>query len=64
MRGYNVSPETITLNVRPLRRFSRTEKVDLAEEEIALLSSADRGGVTLPVAGHRIVGVKFSGPLT
>ncbi len=64
MRGYNVSPETITLNVRPLRRFSRTEKVDLAEEEIALLSSADRGGVTLPVAGHKIVGVKFSGPLT
>jgi alpha-mannosidase len=60
VRGYNISSETIRFRLKPLRRFAHAAQVNLAEEEISLLSSDDDGNVAISVAGHEIVSVLFS----
>ena len=60
VRGYNISPEPIQVNLKPLRHFTHAARVNLAEEEITPLEMASDGSVVIPVAGHQIASVKFS----
>jgi alpha-mannosidase len=60
VRGYNTSPGPITVRVQPLRRFARAAQVNLAEDQMAALSVAGDGSVTVPAGGHEIVSVVFS----
>jgi mannosylglycerate hydrolase len=60
VRGYNISSETIQFSLKPLRRFSHAAQVNLAEEEISPLPTADDGSVAIFAAGHKIVSVMFS----
>jgi len=59
VRGYNISSETIQLNLKPLRPFANAVLVNLAEEEIAPLPMADDGSIQTSVSGHRIASVMF-----
>ncbi|MFH2038949.1 MAG: glycosyl hydrolase-related protein, partial [Chloroflexota bacterium] len=59
VRGYNLSDQTIQLNLRPMRRFTDTRQVNLAEEEIAAMDMGDDGGISLPVSGHEVVSIGF-----
>lgn len=60
VRGYNISPETIQINLKPFRRFSHAVQVNLAEEEIAPLDMDIDGSIKTLVNGHQIVNVMFS----
>jgi alpha-mannosidase len=60
VRGHNSSSDPITLRVQPLRRFAHAAQVTLAEEEVAALTVARDGSVTVEVRGHEIVTVRFS----
>jgi mannosylglycerate hydrolase len=60
VRGYNISSETIQLNLKPMRRFGQAARVNLAEEEISPLKMEGDGNIEIPVAGHEIVSVMFS----
>jgi mannosylglycerate hydrolase len=60
VRGYNISSETIRFHLKPLRRFAHAALVNLAEEEISPLPTADDGSVAISAAGHKIVSVMFS----
>ena len=59
VRGYNISPECIQLNLKPLRRFQHARQINLAEEEIETLAVGDDGCVELSVSGHQIVSILF-----
>lgn len=60
VRGYNISSETIQVDLKPLRIFSTARCIDLKEETITALKIKDDGSVSVPVAGHQIVGILFS----
>ena len=60
VRGYNISPETIQLNLKPLGKFPYVMKINLAEEPIAPLRVDDDGGISISVSGHEIVSIMFS----
>jgi alpha-mannosidase len=60
VRGHNSSSEPITLRVQPLRRFAHAAQVTLAEDEVAALTVARDGSVSVGVGGHEIVTVRFS----
>jgi len=60
VRGYNISPETIQLNLRPMRQFTNSMQVNLAEEEITALSPGEDGSIMISVSGHEIVSIMFS----
>jgi alpha-mannosidase len=60
VRGYNITSETIQLNLRPLRQFPYATQVNLAEEEISALNIEDDGSITIPLSGHEILSVRFS----
>ena len=59
VRGYNNSPESIKVHLKPLRRYKQASRINLAEEEITPLSVKEDGGVEIPVSGHEIVSVLF-----
>ena len=60
VRGYNISPETIQLNLMPMRQFTNSMQVNLAEEEITALSAGEDGSIMISVSGHEIVSIMFS----
>ncbi len=60
VRGYNISPENIQLNLKPMRRFERAKQVNLAEEEISPLEINSDGNIKIAIAGHEIVTVLFT----
>jgi len=60
VRGYNISPELIQLNLKPLRQFTNASLVNLAEEEISALHIGDDGSIMISVSGHEIVSIMFS----
>jgi alpha-mannosidase len=60
VRGYNISSETILFHLKPLVRFAQAALVNLAEEEISPLPTADDGSVVISAVGHKIVSVMFS----
>jgi len=60
VRGYNISPESIQLNLKPMRRFGHAKHVNLAEEEISPLAMDGNGTVEIPVTGYEIVSVLFT----
>ena len=60
VRGYNISSETLQLNLRPLRQFLRARQINLAEEEIADLNIGKDGSITALVIGHQVVSILFS----
>jgi len=60
VRGYNISPETIQLNLRPMRQFTNATQVNLAEEEITALSAGEDGSIMISVSGHEVVSIMFS----
>ena len=59
VRGYNISSETIQLNLEPLCQFANVEQVNLAEEKITTLKAEGDGSISLPVSGHEIVSIMF-----
>jgi len=59
VRGYNLSDQTIQLNLKPLRRFTDARQVNLAEEEIAVLEIGEDGGISMPVSGHEVASILF-----
>ena len=60
MRGYNISPESIQLNLKPIRRFGRATQVNLAEEDLTPLEMDNDGTVRIQVGGHQIASILFS----
>jgi len=60
VRGYNISPETIQLNLKPLWKFPYVMQINLAEDPIAPLRVGDDGGISISVSGHEIVSIMFS----
>jgi alpha-mannosidase len=60
VRGYNISPENLELNIKPLRRFERAAQVNLAEEAQTPLSVESDGAVRIQVGGHQIISILFS----
>lgn len=60
VRGYNISSESIQLNLKPLMRFSNARLVNLAEEEISALQVGNNGNITTSVPGHKILSIMFS----
>jgi alpha-mannosidase len=60
VRGYNISPETIQLNLRPMRQFTNAMQVNLAEDAITALSAGEDGSIMISVSGHEIVSIMFS----
>jgi alpha-mannosidase len=60
VRGYNISSETIQLDLKPMRKFPRAKRVNLAEREITSLPVEDDGTISLSVSGHEIVSIRFS----
>ena len=60
VRGYNISSEKIRFHLKPLRRFAHAALVNLAEEEISPMPTAEDGSVVISAAGHKIVSVMFS----
>ncbi len=60
VRGYNISSETIQLNLKPLRSFENVMQVNLAEEPIATLKPGEDGSIMIYVSGHEIVSIMFS----
>jgi len=59
VRGYNITPERIQLNLKPLTGFKKACQADLAEENLSDLIIQDDGSVELSVSGHEIVSVIF-----
>jgi len=57
VRGYNISSETILLHLKPLCKFEKVMKVNLAEEPLTTLDAGDDESVTIDVHGHEIVRV-------
>ena len=60
VRGYNLSSETIQLNLKPLRQFENAIQVNLAEEAITVHKIADDGSIMLSVSGYEVVSILFS----
>ena len=60
VRGCNISPETIQLNLKSLRKFPNVMQVNLAEEPIATLKPKEDGSIMIYVSGHEIVCIMFS----
>lgn len=58
-RGYNLGSEEITVALKPWRRFKKTARTNLAEEEVAKSKPGRDGRVTLRVRGHEIASVRF-----
>ena len=59
VRGYNISDETIQLNLRPMRQFDHVIQINLAEEEIAPLNIEGDGSILTPVSGYQVVSIMF-----
>jgi alpha-mannosidase len=59
VRGYNISSETIQLNLKPMRHFANAMHVNLAEEEISALNAGEDGSIMISVSGHEIVSILF-----
>jgi len=59
LRGYNLSPETIQLDLKLLRKFKTILQVNLAEEPLATLNSGDDGIISISVAGHEVISFMF-----
>ena len=59
-RGYNISPEIIQLNLKPLRQFANVIQVNLAEEEIIALSAGEDRNLMIPGSGDENASIMFS----
>jgi hypothetical protein len=59
VRGYNISTETIQVNIKPGLQFSRAWRVNLAEGGEEPLEQEQDGRVGIPVRACEIVTLKF-----
>jgi len=59
VRGYNISTDTIQLNLKPFINFRKVFQVNLAEESLAVLNTDNDGGVSLSVSGHKVISIMF-----
>lgn len=63
VRGFNSSPETLNLVIKPRWPFEHAARVDLSEEQVAGLEiDPETGAVRLEVKGHEILTVWFDNP--
>lgn len=60
VRGYNISSETIQLDLKPLRAFTHAALVNLAEDEISALNMEKDGHIEISISGHEISSIRFS----
>jgi alpha-mannosidase len=59
VRGYNISNETIKVDIKPWRGFKKVDRVNLAEKISKSLRPGKDGVVTFLVRGHEIVSLRF-----
>jgi alpha-mannosidase len=59
VRGYNISDDTIKLNLKLLRKFSNIAKVNLAEEVISVLNMEKDHYIEISVSGYEVVSIRF-----
>ena len=57
VRGFNITSQPLQLNLRPYRPFATARRVNLAEEEISVLTVQKDGSIKVPVSGHEVVSV-------
>jgi mannosylglycerate hydrolase len=60
VRGYNNTPELISLNLKPSRRFGVAKLVNLAELEISPLEINGDGEIQITIAGYAIISILFN----
>ncbi len=59
LRGYNISPDSIQVRIKPLLHFDRADKVNLAEDLIHKLEINQQGEIDVPVRAKEILTVKL-----
>ena len=59
VRGFNITGETIKVDIRSWRGFKKVERVNIAENKSIPLKPARDGCVTFLARGHEIVNLKF-----
>jgi mannosylglycerate hydrolase len=60
VRGYNISNQSLTVTIKPWKKFFKASQVNLLEAEQASLSTGEQGEVSFQVAAFQIVSIKFS----
>lgn len=61
VRGYNLGDEAIEVTIKPWRKFTKAERVNLAEQTIGPLSVGKNGEVIIAVRRHEVATIKFAG---
>jgi alpha-mannosidase len=61
IRGFNSSDAPVRVQVRPLHKFSRAEKVNLNEDPVSPLEVLETGEVAFPAGPREIVTLRFTG---
>jgi len=59
VRGYNLSGHEISVRMKPWRTFTRVERVNLAEERLAIIQPSQDGNFKIKVHEHEIITVLF-----
>ncbi len=59
VRGYNITGETIKVDIRPWRGFKKVDRVNLAENISKPLRPGKDGYLTFLARGHEIVSLRF-----
>ena len=60
VRGYNSTSVEMQVNLKPLRAFSKSTRVNLAEEPLVAFDLGKDSSITFQVSGHEVVSVRFS----
>jgi mannosylglycerate hydrolase len=61
IRGWNSTGQPLKVILRPGKKFSRAERVSLAEERLSSLRLGKNGDVSFPAKPHEIVSILFGG---
>jgi alpha-mannosidase len=59
LRGYNLGAVGIKARVRPWKRFSKVERISLAEESLETIQPEADGSFMVPVQGYQIASLRF-----
>jgi alpha-mannosidase len=60
VRGYNLCDEAIEVTIKPWRKFTKAERVNLAEQTIGPLGVGKNGEVIIAVRRHEVATIKFA----
>jgi alpha-mannosidase len=60
VRGYNISPQSLTVTIKPWKKFNKADRVNLLETDQASLLIGEQGEVTFQAAAFQVASIKFS----